>query len=71
MSMKRTDCLCCFIRDPNRCIKTAEWEILSSDPTQYDITHACTEHVGAMLSDSPRHSIVPLTDPPTEHAKVN
>lgn len=54
-----------------RCSKSAEWEILSSDKTQYDNTHACTEHVGNLLSDHSRHSIVPLTDPPTEHAKVN
>jgi hypothetical protein len=42
-----------------RCTRPAEWEIAySTDPN--DRTDACTEHVGALLSDAAEHRIYPI-----------
>lgn len=46
-----------------RCARPAEWEIhYGTDP--YDVTDACSGHLGALLSDAPEHRIYPI------HAEV-
>jgi hypothetical protein len=54
---------CCHIP----CSGAAQWEIwhVSGDP--YDSTHACTEHVGELLTDAPEHRVYPIrTGAPSE-----
>lgn len=46
---------CCFIG----CDKLAEWEIVYGN-TLDDYTDACTEHVGALLTDAPSHTVYPI-----------
>ncbi len=41
------------------CVSPAEWEIVHG-PTVDDYTHACTAHVGALLTDAPEHRIYPI-----------
>jgi len=43
--------ICCIVD----CEKLADWAIYTEVP--YSDTYACTEHVGALLSDAPVHSI--------------
>ena len=56
---------CCCIPDQNKldqpCGKDAEWEIWSGD-TPDDFTDACTEHVGDMLTDAPKHTIYQINE---------
>lgn len=47
---------CCTIG----CPKPAEWVIYPQNGKPYDDTHACTEHVGGMLSDAYEHRIFPI-----------
>ena len=54
--------ICCFI-DPRSklsegCESYAEWQI--DGPGYEDFTHACTQHVGEMLSDAPVYIITPI-----------
>jgi hypothetical protein len=48
------------------CSQPAKWEIRWGIHP-HDYTHACSEHLGYLLPDAPRYSVVPLTNPPTEH----
>jgi hypothetical protein len=41
------------------CRKDAEWEIYGSNGYE-DVAHACTEHVGPLLSDGGRHEVYPV-----------
>jgi hypothetical protein len=47
---------CCHIP----CSRAAEWEIWHTSGDPYDSTHACTEHVGELLTDAPEHRIYPI-----------
>ncbi len=57
---------CCYIfeefRPIQNCTQPAEWVIWDGKEPAYDhYTHACTEHVGALLSDSDQsHSVYPV-----------
>jgi hypothetical protein len=68
---------CCYLNNhkpnPIRCSEAAEWEIAYSDDMGRT-TDACRRHVGELLSDAPRHSIVHVRPDGTtdaEHAKLN
>jgi hypothetical protein len=53
---------CCYI-DPETdrpCERAAEWSIYHG-PRHDDYTHACTAHVGALLTDAYEHRVYPLT----------
>lgn len=43
---------CCFLL----CAKEAEWSIISG-PTSDDVTEACTQHVGTLLTDALIHYV--------------
>jgi hypothetical protein len=53
--------VCCFIP----CDKPAEW-VINWGPTVDDYTEACTAHVGELFGDSPRFTVWPLDQQPTE-----
>jgi hypothetical protein len=50
---------CCYIdRDRAACPVGAEWEIWDGVQPYFDhYLHACTEHVGALLTDLPEHRV--------------
>ena len=54
---------CCYLEggraDGARCPKDAEWTIYYDSTDPHVATDACTDHVGALLSDSPEHRIFP------------
>lgn len=48
---------CCVIG----CNADAEWEIWDGESPYFDhFTHACTDHVGALLSDTREHHVYPV-----------
>ncbi len=49
---------CCYVSD-SPCLAEAEWILYEGDGPE-DYTHACTEHVGHLLTDAPEHRVVPL-----------
>jgi len=54
---------CCFIAPASgSCEQPAEWEIKNTtegaDP--YDYTHACTQHVGGLLTEGGDHAVYPV-----------
>ncbi len=52
------DLWCCYIDDDSgkECGEDAEWVIWDGIEPFYDhYTHACTKHVGELLSDSEKH----------------
>lgn len=52
---------CCFI-DPETqrpCECLAEW-LIYDGPRHDDYTHACTAHVGALLTDADEHRVYPM-----------
>ncbi len=57
---------CCYlfeeVRPVQSCTKEAEWVIWDGIEPFYDhYTHACTEHVGPLLSDSKEnHQVYPV-----------
>lgn len=52
--------LCCYINpETGACPKRAEW-IIYDGPRSDDYTEACTEHVGALLSDADEFRVYPL-----------
>jgi hypothetical protein len=59
---------CCHIdRDNHGCADAAEWEIWDGIQPYFDhYTHACTDHVGAMLTDRPQHRVYRLSHGPTD-----
>jgi hypothetical protein len=59
---------CCHIdRDNHGCADAAEWEIWDGIQPYFDhYTHACTDHVGAMLTDRPQHRVYRLSQGPTD-----
>jgi hypothetical protein len=51
---------CCYITPTGvMCGNPAEWEVYHGQH-EADYTHACTEHVGALLTDAPEHRVYPI-----------
>lgn len=56
---------CCYV-DPAlglSCERDAAWEV-SWGSGYEEYTHACTDHVGALLTDAPVHEVRPLGKEP-------
>jgi hypothetical protein len=53
---------CCWIgRNGEECEDAASWELWDGIQPYFDhYVHACTEHVGALLTDSPEHRVYRL-----------
>ena len=48
---------CCFLDTRHRkCFRPAEWEIVHGASPD-DVTYACTQHVGKLLTDAKEHRI--------------
>lgn len=51
---------CCFIP----CDKDAEWEVVHGENPQVDdYTHACSDHLGHLLTDDSVHTVTPISAP--------
>ena len=50
---------CCWIgRNGEECEDAASWELWDGIEPYFDhYVHACTEHVGALLTDRPEHRV--------------
>lgn len=48
---------CCVVE----CEKVAEWEIRTGQGPD-DYTHACTAHVGDLLTDAEEHRVYPVSE---------